>query len=219
MHEVGEYTLTVMKKAEWYNHWLLSFFSKYIRNSILEIGAGIGNFTSLLAEYGKVTAIDINKKYLNNIHVNGVETGFGDIEKGKYFFRNKKFNTIMALNVIEHIEDDVKAFRNIFDLLEKGGKFILLVPAHNALFSNYDKLLGHYRRYDITTLKLKLEKCGFKIDEIRYINWWGAIGWLVFIKLFNSRKMPENPVSIFDKLGKIFLLPERIINPPFGLSV
>lgn len=177
MDKVGEYTLTIMKKAKWYNSWLLSLFSDYIKGDILEVGAGIGNFTSILYELGSVTAIDINKGYIEKSNIPGVEKGFGDIEKGKYFFKNKKFDTIVCLNVIEHVNNEGKAFGNVFKLLNNGGIFIILVPAHKSLYSRYDKLLGHYRRYGVSELDLKLKSCGFSVNRINYINWWGALGW------------------------------------------
>jgi len=211
--------LTVMKKARWYNAWLLSFFGNYISGDILEVGSGIGNFTPLLEKFGKVTAIDINREYNKKNIVKGVTSGFGDIEKGEYFFNHKKFDTIVCLNVIEHVKDDREAFTNIHKLLREGGKFILLVPAHKALYGKYDKLLGHFRRYNAPQLEQVMLNTGFKIDKLRYINWWGAIGWFVFIKFLKRNDFPDKEVGIFNHLGRLLLWPEKYIRIPFGLSV
>jgi len=219
MDKVGEYALMVMKKATWYNSWLLSFFDKYICGDILEVGSGIGNFTVLLKKYGEATAIDVNREYNNKNKVKGVQRGFGDIEKGDYFFRDKKFDTVVCLNVIEHVENDEKAFTNIYKLLRKGGKFILLVPAHKLLYGKYDRLLGHFKRYNAGQLRSSILKSGFTIDKLRYINWWGAIGWFIFIKLLKRNDFPEKEVGIFDYFGRILLWPEKLFEFPFGLSV
>lgn len=260
MDKVGKYTLEVMKKAKWYNGWLLSFFDTYLKGDILEVGAGIGNFTKLLAKYGEVTGIDINKDYLGKRfpHESGYHTEkdsglcqndrekdsglcqndpstssglrqnnglvrfkvrYGDVEKGKYFFKNKKFDTIVCLNVLEHIKDDKKALDNMYGLLNNNGKLVLLVPSHNLLYSKYDKLLGHFRRYNISKLISKIRCAGFETVDVRYINWWGALGWLFYLKLLNKEEFPEKEVGIFDILGRIFLWPEKFVKPRFGLSV
>ena len=88
MYKAGKETLEVMKLAKWYNSWVLSFFDKYLKGDILEVGAGIGNFSSLLERYGKVTTIDIRKDYLSKLKRKNKKrkVGFGDIEAGRYFF-------------------------------------------------------------------------------------------------------------------------------------
>jgi SAM-dependent methyltransferase len=222
MYKTGEETLSIMKLAKWYNGWIFSFFEKYISGEILEVGAGIGNFSKLLAKRGKVTTVDMRKDYIKKLKkdVQGeARVGYGDIEKGKYFFKNKKFDTIVCLNVLEHIRHDGMALKNIHNLLKKGGSFILLVPAHSNLYSRFDKNLGHFRRYSKSGVIKKLEEAGFGIKKNRYFNWLGALGWFIFVKLVNANKMPSDKVVIFEKLGKIFLWPERFVDPPFGLSV
>jgi 2-polyprenyl-3-methyl-5-hydroxy-6-metoxy-1,4-benzoquinol methylase len=218
----GRRTLEVMHEAQWYNNLLFSLIQRHLGNNILEVGAGTGNFTDKLLLGAKVTALDLDSSYIKELREKFGEkviSGVGDIEKGKYFFNNFKFDTIVCLNVLEHLENDRKALKNMKNLLIKGGNLILLVPAHKLLFSKFDKELGHFRRYSKKEIFEKLQEEGFKIIEIKYLNWWAAIGWLIFIKIFNKAKMPENPVSIFDKLGKFFLYPEKIINIPFGLSI
>jgi len=219
MDNVGEYALKVMQKARWYNAWLLAFFKKYLKGEILEVGAGIGNFSNLLQTNGKVTSIDINKDYLKFPGVSNVDIGYGDIENGDYFFKDKKFDSIVCLNVIEHVRNDRKAFENVYKLLKKGGVSIILVPAGACLFSKYDKLLGHYKRYSLNSLKKMLEDKRFNVLEARYINWWGAIGWLFYMKILKRTSFPVKELSVFDVLGKYMLWIEKFVKLPFGLSV
>ena len=222
MLNTGSQTLNVMSKATWYNRWLLSLIRPYLKGDILEVGTGIGNFTQMLADYGEVTTIDVDVQYINKVkqeYGNRIKVGRGDIEIGDYFFNKINFDSIVCLNVLEHIKDDRKAIKNMYELLNKGGYLILLVPANKFLFSDFDKNLGHYRRYSIKEIKSVLEESEFGIRNLRYINWWAAIGWFVFMKILKVNKMPENPVGIFDKIGKVFLFPEKIIKIPFGLSI
>ncbi len=222
MYKVGEYTLQVMKNAGWYNNWLFSFIEPHLGETILEVGAGIGNFTKLLSKKGKVTAIDIDDSYIPKLKKEigkRASVGFGDIESGRYFFKNQKFDTIICLNVLEHIKNDKGALRNMYDLLSSGGRLVLLVPAHQVLYSKFDKNLGHYRRYDKEMAVKILREAGFKSVSARYLNWWAAIGWFIFLKLTGYKEIPEAEVGIFNYLGKLFLWPEKYITFPFGLSV
>ncbi len=218
---VGKDTLEVMGEARWYNRYLIGIFSSHLKGNILEIGFGTGNFTRLLSEYGKVTAIEINDDYLKKTEGldNSTSVGYGDVEKGKYFFNKSKFRTIVCINVLEHIDNDDKALRNISKLLYDGGKLILLVPAHQFLFSKFDKLIGHYRRYSKAGLLLKIKQAGWSIVSVKYFNWLSALGWLMFIKITGWRSLPKKEVGIFNKIAKFFLWTERYIEPPFGLSI
>src|SRR5687768_7072271 len=113
----GTSTLESMSQAGFYNKWTLNKFKEYLRGDILEVGCGIGNFTKILSRFGTVTAIDIDPnlfdKFKNQKTLNG-NLGIGDIEKGKYFFKGKKFETIVCINVLEHIENDTQALENMF---------------------------------------------------------------------------------------------------------
>ncbi len=223
MDKIGVETLLTMENAApWYNDWLFSLISDEISGDILEIGAGIGSFSEKLSKKGSLTVTDINRRYLYNIkekYGSKIRIGYGDIEKNEYDFNNKKFDTIVCLNVMEHIKNDSKAVINMYYLLKKGGKLILLVPAHMCLFSNFDKKLGHFRRYKKGNVYRLLRDSGFTDIKTRYVNWVAAIGWFVFMKILKAKKMPDKTVGVFNMFGKIFLWPEKLIRPPFGLSV
>ncbi len=217
----GQKTLESMSQAMWYNKFTLSLFSKYLSGEILEIGCGIGNFTKDLSGYGRVTAIDIEKEYIKktkNSLKSRVSVGLGNIEKGEYFFKNKKFNSVVCLNVLEHIENDDRALENIYKLLNKDGYLILQVPGHKFLYGSIDKSIGHYRRYNLSDLKKKLEGKGFKIVESKKFNLLGSIGWFISGKLLNKVVVEEGKIKIFNKIAPLILPLERIIEPPIGIS-
>jgi len=221
MDKIGEQTLKIMKKADWYNNWLFLLIKPYLGQKILEVGAGLGNFTQQLSSAGMVTAIDIDKTYLNRlgkVH-KGMSSGYGNIETGEYFFENKSFDSAVCLNVIEHIEDDEKALKNINKLLEKKGKLIVFSPAHKWAYGTLDKYLGHVRRYTKEELIKKFENSGFKVVRVKYLNWLGLLGWYVNGRLLKKKIIPENQLNIFDKVSRPFLLLETLFEPPFGLSI
>jgi SAM-dependent methyltransferase len=222
MKKAGELTLEVMRLASWYNNWLFSLVEPQISGRVLEVGAGIGNFTELLADKYKVTAIDLDRRYVKKLKKkfkDKVEVGLGDIEKGKYFFLDRRFDTLLCLNVLEHIQNDEKALVNTRKLLKSKGRLVLLVPAHQAAFGSLDKNLGHFRRYSRNDLVGKLEKLGFSVESIYYLNWLGFLGWFFNSKTFKRKVVPGNQLRLFNFLVRPFLLIEKIIKPPFGLSI
>lgn len=220
MDKVGKETLEVMGAAGWYNKWLIEKIKPFLGRRILEVGAGNANFTISLSEFGKVFAIDIQKFYLRKLKkIKGVRSGFGDIEKGRYFFVDERFDTVVCMNVLEHIKDDHKALRNMYDLIKNGGFLILLVPAHKLLYSDFDEVLGHFRRYSLKDVREKLNKVCFKKVSVCYLNWLGCLGWFFWFRLMRLKRMPKNPVVVFDILARLLLVPERFVKLPFGLSV
>ncbi len=214
-------TLESMSQAVWYNQWTLNKFTTFLHGDILEVGCGIGNFTRILAGYGRVWAIDINKQYLENLKKEMkdiVWVGYGDIEKGDYFFKEKKFDVIVCLNVLEHIKNDQEALENLFNLLKPSGKLILLVPAHQFLYGKIDNAIGHFRRYSKKDTINKLKKCGFKILSSKRFNFLGGIGWFVVGRILDANAVGHGNISVFNKIAP-FILPLEIFEPPLGTSL
>lgn len=215
-------TLESMSQAVWYNRWTLEKIKPYLKNKILEVGCGIGNFTQTLTNYGEVFAIDIEKNYLERIHKslrNKAEVGFGDIENDKYFFNGQKFDSIVCLNVLEHIKKDELALKNIYKLLKNQGYLILLVPIHPSLYGKIDQAIGHFRRYTKKDLFRKLKEVGFKIIKDRKLNFLGAIGWFISGKLLKEERVGDEKIKIFNLLAPLILPLEDLIEPPFGTSI
>lgn len=223
MEKVGEITLEVMKKASWYNNWLFSWVERHLGKRVLEIGSGIGNFTPLLLKDDRrVVATDIEKEYLeglkknlknNRLSIHGLDI---ENESGDNL---GKFDTIVCMNVLEHIKDDKKALGNMNRLLKTGGKLILLVPAHPVFFGEMDRELGHFRRYTKSQLQKILSSSGFRVNKTRYLNWLGGLGWFFNSRFLGRKILPSNQLSIFDKIARPFLKVEEFVEPPFGLSI
>lgn len=215
----GKQTLESMSQAVWYNKWTVKKFESFLKGDILEIGCGIGNFTNFLKKFGNVWAIDINENYLKQSVDPDIKIGLGDIEKGEYFFTKRKFDTIVCLNVLEHIRDDKRALKNIHELLKADGNLILLVPAYDFLFGEIDKSIGHFRRYYKNQLKNILEDMGFKVIKSRVINFLGGIGWWISSRIFSSNKVNESNIKIFNLIAPLVLSIEDIFEPPLGTSI
>lgn len=218
----GQRTLESMSQTVWYNKWILEKFKEFLHGDILEVGCGIGNFTNELIRYGKVWAIDIDREYVTKTmkKVDGkAEVGFGDIEKGKYFFSGQKFDSIVCLNVLEHIKDDRSALNNLLNLLKPRGRLILLMPAHQFLYGEIDKSIGHFRRYDKSEINKKLINMGFQATKSRRLNFLGALGWFIAGKILKQVTVQEGNIKIFNLIAPILLQLENFIEPPVGTSI
>ncbi|TSC87761.1 MAG: type 12 methyltransferase [Microgenomates group bacterium Gr01-1014_7] len=218
----GAATLESMSQAAWYNQWTLDLFDNYLFGKILEVGCGIGNFTKTLTKYGEVVAIDIRDDYLKETKKlvgNIANVGFGDIEKGKYFFKDFDFDSIVCINVLEHIENDRKSLKNLCQFLKRGGHLILLVPAHKFLYGKIDESIGHYRRYEAEEIINKLIAAGFKIIKNRKINLLGALGWWFFSNVLKDNKVKKGNIALFNLIAPFYLPLENLFEPPLGTSI
>lgn len=218
----GKITLENMSQAVWYNHWTLKKFEQNLKGDILEVGCGIGNFTNTLVRFGKVWAFDINNEHVKQTEKlvdRKIRVGFGDVENGKYFFNDQKFDTVVCLNVLEHIKDDSSALNNLFKLLKKEGRLILLVPAHQFLYGEIDKSIGHFRRYVKRQLISKLKQTGFKIVSSRSLNFLGALGWFIAGKVLRLNTVGETNIKIFNLIAPFILPLEDLFEPPIGTSI
>ena len=222
----GLRTLRIMEGAGTYNKWLYDQCKEHLGQRVLETGSGIGNITKLLMDRDKVVATDISDFYLNELRLNfndfqNVTVHKLDLleeEAVRDIAKLHDLDTIVSLNVLEHIDDDQGALRNINRLLDLDGRFILLVPAHQILYSAIDKHLGHFRRYSRPVLRDRLEESGFEIKELRYINFIGALGWFVNGRILRQKLLPSRQIRTFDLVVKLLAV-EKWVSPPFGLSV
>ncbi|MBI2008200.1 class I SAM-dependent methyltransferase [Candidatus Amesbacteria bacterium] len=220
---VGQRTLEVMSRAEYYNSWLYSLIHPWLKGNLAEVGAGVGNFLGLFLRDGfAVTAIDKNSVYLRQISRTypKVTTFQLDLESPTVpiGFLNH-FDTVVSLNVLEHVPNISQAIKNIYAMLKPGGTAIILVPAFNFAYSSLDKNLGHVKRYSITQINnLTAQVCFQKIKSF-YINPAGLIGWFIIGKVFQRVSIPLMSVRFFDTAFRPFLWLERYIHFPIGLSL
>lgn len=221
-NSTGKKTLESMSQAVWYNKWTMDKFRSFLHGDILEVGCGIGNFTKTLADYGRVWSIDIEDSYIRQTKKlvgEKANVGFGDIEKGKYFFNNQKFDSVVCLNVLEHIKSDDQALENLHKILKAEGNLILLIPLHHFLYGEIDRSIRHFRRYTEVEIINKLQKHGFKILKHRRINFFGAIGWYISGKIFQENTVGYIKTKLFNFFAPIILPFEDLIEPPLATSI
>ncbi len=213
-----------------YNRWQLEVFEQEIGGRVLELGCGIGNITLLLAQKAtKIYSLEINsaaieiasERLKDRVNVEFIECDLINFD----FDRYTDIDTIIFMNVLEHIEDDLGFLIKIRELMARtGAKMLLLVPAHMWLFGTCDSEVGHFRRYSKQTLAKVLSKAGLVAKNSRYMNTIGALGWWVnFVLLKRSGACEDDSsfqVRLFDKLIVPWLRKlEDFTDPPFGISI
>jgi glycosyltransferase involved in cell wall biosynthesis len=217
-------TLQKMKKLRRYNQWIFSMFRPYLGKRVLEIGSGIGNITKFLLDRDLIIATDVEPQYLvlmkntfgkyKKFLIEHLDLSGTEIER----YRSHHIDSVICFNVLEHIERDEKALKNILNLLEPKGRLLLLVPSHPWLYGGLDQHLGHHRRYGKKELKNKLEALGFKVVFLKYFNRIGIIGWFLNSKIFRRKRLPSFQLRIYNLLVPLFKL-EKILPLPFGTSL
>jgi SAM-dependent methyltransferase len=209
------------------NKWIFEQIKPYLGNSILEIGSGIGNVSKFLAPLrnDKIVLADINKTYLEYLRYRfignpKVKIILHDIlSKDISGILRFQIDTVLCINVLEHIRDDEEALKNIYRILEKKGRLIIVVPASKYLYSSLDRHLGHFRRYEKNELVRKLEGKKFVIEKIYFHNFISTLGWFVNGRILKKKTMSSFQVGILDKFIPFFAKAEEMIKIPFGLSL
>jgi SAM-dependent methyltransferase len=223
----GAETLEIMQAAPRYNRWQFSRVAPYLGRRICEVGSGIGNMSALILvrspELLVLTDTDsyyreaLRHQFAGRQEVLVEELTLPDSAAGTRF-RKYDLDTVVALNVIEHIVDDVEAVRSIAAMLRPGGRAVILVPALTGLFGSLDRELGHQRRYTHKSLTRLMKNAGFRVERTFYFNLVGSLGWWVNARL---RKMPRIPVQQlrhFDRLVPVLRIEDRV-PLPLGQSV
>jgi ubiquinone/menaquinone biosynthesis C-methylase UbiE len=211
-----------LKLADRYNNWIFEQIKPHLGNAVLEVGCGNGNFTVFLAQQcQQVTGIDLNQEYTDLAKKrlgkqSKVTIIQGDVTK---FQTENMFDTIVMLDVLEHIENDVAILQQLNKLLTPGGKLIIKVPALNYIYGEMDRAIGHYRRYNKKTLIDLYKKANLARPLIWYFNLIGIPGWWLNSKILKRTNPPTQQVSLFNKVVPVLSLIESAISLPVGLSL
>jgi len=215
--EYGSHILHSLEHVQRYNRWMAEAIRPHAGSRVLEIGAGIGNITSWLVPRDLYLASDINPHYLDYLRNVALGKPYLQVERidaddaGCFAPWTGRFDTVVCLNVLEHVHDPAKALRNIGSALEPGGRLLLYVPQHQALYSSLDEVLEHRCRYSKESLRAELTAAGFEVESLRDFNRLGVLGWWWNGKVLRRRGFGRLQLKLFN--GLVPLL--RRVDPLF----
>jgi len=223
--EAGGYvTLERMARLSHYNDWIWQGIAPFVGNRVLEVGAGIGNMTRVLYGRDLIVATDLELPYLhilrNRFFRNPtIEVARLDLNSDDCLaLKHHQFDTVVCLNVLEHIEDHEGALQRLHEVLVPGGRLALFVPADQNLFGTMDTQVGHFRRYSREELQQLMEAAGFETEKITYQNVFGRFGWWLNGRVLKRAHLPAGQSRLFDRFVPILRRLEPK-NPKRGLSL
>lgn len=225
----GNKNLSIIDKFPNFTNWMYSEIKPYLTGDILEVGSGLGTYSEKIVKdfkNSKIILSDIDYKYLKELkvkfkHKKNITITKLDLSNFHDFKKlNQKLDSVFALNVLEHIEDDISTLNNIYKILRKKGKSIILVPAHKFLFNCIDSSIGHYRRYSKKEIIEKISKTKFKIKKIFYFNFLSIFGWYINGNILKKKIVNENAIGVLNKIVPFLKFFEKyILMKKIGISL
>lgn len=212
--------LEAMAEAKKYNAFLTRLVTYTVKNKgcrILDFGAGTGTYADLMKEGGFIVDCVEPDKTLQSILKQKGYTVFSDVKK----IKSKSYDVIYTFNVLEHIEDDANAFKDLSLALKPGGSAVIYLPAFQVLFSTMDERVEHFRRYRKSRLKNFAIQSNLEITKLRYCDPIGFFAALVY-KFAGKKDGTISPASI--RFYDTFVFPlshiiEYVTHPFFGKNV
>lgn len=225
--EEGLETLKAISAANSFNEWMYDRIRPHCSGKILEIGSGIGNISEyFVRDKSNITLSDLRENYLDFLRKNFQNKNakiinldiVGPSFEDYLANLNEPYDTVFALNVIEHIERDDIAIKNIYRMLKPGGKVVILVPAYQSLYNTFDKALEHYRRYTAQTMSSVISGAGFDIEKADYFNAAGIAGWWFTGSIMKKETIPQGQMKLYNALVPIFKIVDKVLMNKVGLS-
>ena len=208
-----------------YLSWLARVLRPYVGDTVLELGAGIGNIAArLMGRRLLYVAAEKDPLYLHALRNRFLRTPNVSVLKldpqhpQDYREAGGPFDTVLCVNVLEYVDDPTAVVRSAASVLKPGGSLVVLAPQGQALYGTLDKTLGHQRRFSRAQLRALLEKTGFSVSGMRQLNKIGAPGWWFYGKLLRRRHINKLTLKIFDKTAWIWRRLDPVL-PWRGLSL
>lgn len=218
--------------ARWHNRakpyfvWQLEQFTPYLGNRVIDVGCGLGNFAEILLDRELYIGIDSDQDIIEKM-----KGQYADTENIEFFQADitqwdriqalvyEKADSILCVNVLEHIEDDRVVLKNMAATLPCGGHICLLVPAFQCLYGTLDSLDGHFRRYTKAMVVDRIKDLPVEIVHLYYFNMVGSLGWFLKGRILREKTQSNANYAVMNMLIPFFSKIERAIKPFFGMSL
>jgi len=222
--------LEAMDFAVNYHHWILEIMKPYLGKHLVEVGAGTGAFSELLLKTKPATLALVEPSTMveslrNNLKLKNSAAEiqiypniFAEVARRLEIEQSP--DSIIYINVLEHIENDRLELETVRRTLRRTGRVFIFVSALPLLFSEFDKHIGHFRRYRKTEIEEKCRVAGLRILLSRYFDVTGILPWLVKYRLLKSKTMESGAVHLYDRFVVPVAKPlEKLFSPPIGKNL
>jgi SAM-dependent methyltransferase len=222
--QTEDFEFAALSQADNYRRALLDEFARHLHGAVIEVGAGVGQFSRLLEGLPEITrllCLEPDRRFIGPLQA-GLRRA--EVREGTSGIlpESEPWDAVVSVNVLEHIEEDGRELARYRRLLAaRRGTLCLFVPARPELFAPLDKDFGHFRRYTRASLRASLEQAGFQVRKLRYYNLAGYFAWWLSFCLLKKRQFNPKAVRAFDRwiFPWVHTLETRLCAPPIGQSL
>ncbi len=207
-----------------YRAYQFELIARHCGPSVLEVGAGLGEFASQFSGLRRLVVTDVDPACVD--HMRRRFARRPEVEAHRFDLQDARgrlgapVSTVVAINVLEHLEQDSEALRDLAQLVEPGGKIVVWVPGYMQLYGDFDRRVGHVRRYTPDTLRAAIGGAGLEPELVRPVNLLGGIAWWLAVRRGGIGGPRPGLTRVYDRLVvPITRALERRWTPPFGQSV
>lgn len=219
------HSLAVLSTVYHYNHWIFDSIRDHLGEHIVEVGSGVGNISQFLLNAEQLVCLEpyrpyreyLAKRFSRHQNVSVVEAPIEGCPRRE--IPAGAFDSVVCLNVLEHIADDVAALKIMGDLLVPGGRVVILVPAMPWAFGAMDAAMGHLRRHTMHSLTARFRRAGLAVETAKYLNFPGLFGWWWQGRILGREKLSQAATRAFDRVVPYVSAIERLIPVPVGQSL
>jgi glycosyltransferase involved in cell wall biosynthesis len=222
--DAGKVTLDAMEQAPQFNRWMYESVKPWLGSRVAELGVGRGNLSKYIRRHEDVLLTDYRIDYLTELQRKWAEqrdlrigkldmTQRGDYEQLREFAPD----SVVFLNVLEHIEDDRAVLRSLMETVPAGCRIVVLVPFNMKLYSEFDRALGHFRRYANGELEAKMRDAGLEVEKQFFFNKVGMFAWYVANTIGGQKALKPWQIKLYGLFTPVFRVLDAIL-PTSGLS-
>jgi SAM-dependent methyltransferase len=205
-----------------YLQWIADSMQPFLGHRVLEVGAGNGSITERYAPGRSVLATDLSDWCIEELQRRfdgNPDVMVRQVDLRVFVAERQRFDSVVMLNVLEHILDDVAALRTLKSLLEPEGTILLYVPALNGLYGPWDRKVGHFRRYAAWRMREVLHEADLEVVEMRYMNVLSLPAWWAFSRT-DVDKTAGGSLAFWDRTGvPLSRRLESLVRSPIGLNL
>jgi SAM-dependent methyltransferase len=206
-----------------YRRYQRELIAPHCGRSVLEVGAGLGEFAAEFTGLDRLIVTDADPgavSLLAQRFHDRPEVEAQQLALGTEFSLAEPVESVIAINVLEHIEDDAAALAALAKLVVPGGSIVLWVPGYQQLYGEFDRQVGHFRRYTPATISDAVLRAGLQVEVAKPVNLLGGIAWWAAVRRGGSTAPNPKLVAIYDRVVvPVTRAVERGMRVPFGQTV